>query len=102
MDGVFTSFTLELFDTPEIPLVLLECKRVLKPGGRVCVVGLSRKRGTWTTSVYEWLHEKLPNCVDCRPIYVQRALEIAGFENLDATDLPQWGLLCEIVLAKKP
>ena len=102
-DGVFISFALELFDTPEIPLVLAECKRVLRPHGRICVVAMSKKgEPSAMTRLYEWLHEMLPSYVDCRPIFVQEALEHAGLHTLDATDIFLLGLRGEIVLAEKP
>ena len=39
-DSAFMSFTLELFDIPEIPMVLREIKRVMKTEGRLGVVAM--------------------------------------------------------------
>jgi demethylmenaquinone methyltransferase/2-methoxy-6-polyprenyl-1,4-benzoquinol methylase len=102
LDAVFTSFTLELFDTPEIPTVLAECRRVLKPGGRLAVVAISKegKQGL-IMKAYEWTHRHFPNLMDCRPIYVRRALEAAGFEIREASIEHMW-VPVEIVLAVKP
>lgn len=81
LDGVFMSFTLELFDTPEIPLVLAECKRALKTGGRIVVVGMSRvSPGGLMTEIFEWTHRHFPNYLDCRPILVRQALEDVGLQ----------------------
>jgi demethylmenaquinone methyltransferase/2-methoxy-6-polyprenyl-1,4-benzoquinol methylase len=102
LDGVFVSFTLELFDTPEIPKVLAEIKRVLKSGGRLAVVSLSKegKQGL-VMKAFEWTHKHFPNLVDCRPIYARRAIENAGFV-VKATDIDHMWVPVEIVLAVKP
>ena len=102
IDAIFTSFTLELFDTFEIPVVLQQCKKVLKSRGRICIVAMSRKgKDNFVVKLYEWFHTRLPNFIDCRPIYVQNALEDAGFKILDATTTSLWGIPVEIVLAKQ-
>lgn len=101
-DAVFMSFTLELFDTPVIPVILQQCKRVLKPGGRICVVAMAGSPYPGITMrIYEWAHRNFERYVDCRPIFVEQALEDASFTSLDVTMLSMWGLPVKIVLAKK-
>lgn len=101
-NAIFISFTLELFDTPEIPVVLQECRRVLRGGGRICVVALSREgEVSLVTRLYDWLHKKLPSYADCRPIFVQKAMEEAGFGEFEINKVYKWGFLAEIVVAKK-
>ena len=101
-DAILISFTLELFDTPEIPQVLHECQRVLHNGGRIGVVAMSKKGdGGLMMKVYEWAHRKFPRYFDCRPIFVQQALEDVEFEVVDVTQMLMWALPVEIVVAKK-
>jgi ubiquinone/menaquinone biosynthesis C-methylase UbiE len=102
LDAVFMSFTLELFDTPEIPQVLRECRRVLRPGGRIVVVGMSKEGpGEPLISVFEWGHKHFPNFLDCRPIFVRAALEQAGFKIRKALKKHMW-IPVEVILGIKP
>lgn len=101
-DSVFMSFTLELFDTPEIPKVLEEVKRVLKPTGRLGVVSMSKENGGSTlVRLYEWFHKKWPKYIDCRPIYVERSLIDAGYKIQSKQKVRLMRLPGEIVVAIK-
>jgi demethylmenaquinone methyltransferase/2-methoxy-6-polyprenyl-1,4-benzoquinol methylase len=101
-DAVFIAFTLELFDTPEIPRVLQEIYRVLRSSGRFNVVSLSLpERPGRMVRLYEWLHQALPAWVDCRPIPVAALVRQNGFTVRQAACDSMWGLPVEMVCGVK-
>ena len=83
-DLVFNSHMLDLIDTPLISDVLLEFKRVLKLGGRMVLVNLS-KGNAWNSriKVYEWVYGRWPSLLGgCRPILMKSAVENLRFERV--------------------
>ncbi|NWG34813.1 MAG: methyltransferase domain-containing protein [Chloroflexi bacterium] len=103
LDGVFMSFTLELFDNPEIPRVVQECRRILKPGGRLAVVSMTKTNPPGAAvRLYEWFHEHLPNYADCRPIFARQSIEQGDFVIQEVSVSSMWGLPVETVLGRKP
>ena len=101
-DAIFMSFTLELFDTPEIPKLLEQIKRVLKPRGRLAVVSMSREtEGSTFLRLYEWMHNQWPQYIDCRPIYVEQSLREAGYSVKSKEKVRLFRLPGEIVVAVK-
>jgi ubiquinone/menaquinone biosynthesis C-methylase UbiE len=99
--AVFMAFTLELMDTPEIPCVFNEFRRILQPSGRLGIVSLSKLSGMYFMKrLYEWSHALFPEVVDCRPIYARYALEKAGFKIIDYRILSSTGLGIEAVICQ--
>jgi ubiquinone/menaquinone biosynthesis C-methylase UbiE len=101
-DAVFSAFMLDLIDTPDIPIVLGEMRRVLKPGGRVGLVSMSKAcEGNVVVKVYERFHRWLSKLIDCRPIYLQSAVESAGLHCEMHQTRSMWGIPVEIVVASR-
>lgn len=99
-DAIFMAFTLELFDTPEIPWVLAETKRVLKPGGRLGVASMSKENGdSLILRLYEWAHKNWPKYIDCRPIYPEQCLLEAGYQVKRSEKVKLMGLPVELLVA---
>jgi len=99
-DAVFMSFCLELFDTPDIPLVLQQCRRVLNPKGRLITVAMVKGSPTrLPEKLYEWFHARMPVLVDCRPIPARVLLQQSGFTIADVILESMWGLPVEIITA---
>ena len=105
-DAVYTSFTLELFPEDDIPRVLAEVKRVLRPGGRLSVVSMAEvkpgERASALEHVYIWMHRHFPHLVDCRPINPEAVVTAAGFQRVSRTDLQIWTMPVAVVVAEKP
>lgn len=97
-DAVYMASTLELFDTPDIPTVLDEVKRVLKPSGRLGVASMTKegREGSLFIRFYEWLHQRIPKYANCRPIYVERSVADVGYQITHSDEF----LICKIVPMK--
>jgi demethylmenaquinone methyltransferase/2-methoxy-6-polyprenyl-1,4-benzoquinol methylase len=99
-DAAFLSFTLELFDRPDMLIVLSELARVLRPGGRLGVVAMAETDPTNAMiDFYQWLHRHFPHFVDCRPIRLEERLAEAGFVESSQHRLSIWRLSVLAVVA---
>jgi demethylmenaquinone methyltransferase/2-methoxy-6-polyprenyl-1,4-benzoquinol methylase len=103
-DLVFSSYMLDLIDTAAIPRVLLEFKRILKPAGRLVLVGLS-KGSKWYDNMkpYEWVYRRSPSLLGgCRPVLLAPCLQELGFKDVSREYMRAGHLMpTEIVWANK-
>jgi len=83
-DVVYNAYMFDLIDTPEIPEILAEFKRVLKPGGRLVLIDMSKDKEGKT--LYEFLYQAgLLSFASgsCRPVLMRPHIEAAGFERVE-------------------
>lgn len=104
-DLVWSSYFLDLIPTPELPLLLLEFRRVLRPSGRMVLVNLSKKGEdkTWWERIYQRTPSRLVPYLygSCRPIQAAPLVCDAGFIQVERA-LVSEGLDSEVIVARKP
>jgi demethylmenaquinone methyltransferase/2-methoxy-6-polyprenyl-1,4-benzoquinol methylase len=103
-DMVLTTYMLDLINTPDLTQVLTEFKRVLKPGGRVILVNMSRGEHWYSNmKLYEWFYRKAPSLFGgCRPIMISPFLEELNFQNINREVILSGGIIpSEVVCADK-
>jgi ubiquinone/menaquinone biosynthesis C-methylase UbiE len=103
-DLIFSSYMLDLIDTPILPIVLSEFRRVLKPDGQLIIISLS-KGSKWYNNMhlYEWLYKRWPLILGgCRPVDVKPYLNRLQFKIIYwKFVLAGYLMPTEIIYAKK-
>ncbi len=105
-DLVYNGYMFDLIPLDGFLPILKEFERVLKPGGKLVLVNMSKPNARKT--FYETVYEKGWAVMPCRPVLLSPYLEQAGFTSIRRLYRPSHGLIVsrlwgtEIVLARKP
>jgi demethylmenaquinone methyltransferase/2-methoxy-6-polyprenyl-1,4-benzoquinol methylase len=105
-DLLYNGYMLDLIPEQDMPGILSEFYRVLKPGGRMVLLNMSKRNETIRTS-REFLYSILPAKFvlyflgGCRPVLMEGKTKDTGFDKIKRTYL-EGKFPSEVVVAVKP
>ncbi len=100
-DVVMTQYLLDILPVEDFIPILLEFKRVLKGGGRVVLVNMT-KGEKWVNRIYEEIYKlKPPLLAGCRGVMAQPFLEKIGFTEFKREFISQLGFPSEVIRGVK-
>jgi ubiquinone/menaquinone biosynthesis C-methylase UbiE len=100
-DVIMSQYLLDILPVEDFIPILLEFKRVLKEGGRIVLVNMT-KGERWLNQIYEGIYKlKLPLLAGCRGVMAQPFLGEIGFREFHRDFISQLGFPSEVVLGIK-
>ena len=105
-DRAVSTYVLDLLPEAQVEAFLAEARRVLEPGGRLCLVGIApgfTLTSRLVMSGWMTLWRAAPGVVGgCRPISVAALVRAAGWEPGYVGHVVSWGVASEVVTATPP
>ena len=102
-DRVVATYLLDLLSREDAQTFLGEAHRLLRPGGRLCLAGLTRGRSWLSRGVsrlWDALHRLRPEWVGgCRPLRRRTLLDDARWSVRTHTVVRAWGVPSEVLVA---
>lgn len=102
-DHLVANYVLDLLAPDYIEALLAEAHRVLKPGGRLCVVSMTMGQTAFSRMIarlWRWLWRLNPALVGgCRPIEITDYLRQQDWKIEHRARVTSWGISSEIVVA---
>jgi len=100
-DVITNQYLLDILPVEDFIPILLEFWRVLKGGGRIVLVNMT-KGERWLNQIYEGIYKlKPPLLAGCRGVMAQPFLEKIGFSEFQREFVSQLGFPSEVVLGVK-
>ena len=100
-DLVMNNYMFDLLPEKDFALVLSQFKRVLKPGGRLVLVNMT-KGERFYQRIYETIYRVNPAWLGgCRGVLLTDAVRAVGFTDIHRETLSQFGFPSEIISASR-
>jgi ubiquinone/menaquinone biosynthesis C-methylase UbiE len=101
-DVVINNYMFDLLPEGDFSAVLTEFRRVLRPGGRLVMVNMTKPEH-WYNSVWEMVYRMNPAWVGgCRGVLLSPYLESVGFVDVRRELISQMTFPSEVVYGSKP
>lgn len=102
-DRVLSTYVFDLLPEDEIAAWAAEARRLLRPGGRLCLAGIAPGTGLGSKLVmglWSGVHRLAPVVVGgCRPLHVAPLLG-DGWQVLHRSTVVAWGIASEVLVAQ--